>query len=741
MSDTSRPPTYSDPYGGPRPGYGPPEAGGGYPGGMRGGGGLTPRRVLKILRRKWRPILGITALGAAGTIFYFMRATPIYQAASMIEISLRSPRILAQSVYEDFGMMQPWEEFNTRLQKLSGSSMMQRFVAQYREMYPEATEPDAILQRLFAQEVDVSRMRNTDIVTLSLEHDDPEFVARVVNAYAMGAEIEAISENSTRSDDAVNWLQEQADLQRTLVAEAEARLVEYRAENQIDSLEAERKSVEASILSLNELSVDIESRMVMLEDVAAMLEAAREDTMQVISLPEDLPGKEAITEAYLRVEEATAQRNALLEMFTDQHPEVSLLSAEIDRETQRFLESVERTRRMVTASLELKRNQIESLRKKLEVQGLRAADLELETVKRKSEYNAFTRERDAREVSYNGILRRIEEARLAADENTSTVRVLELASTPEKPVWPAARRVFPLGILLGLLVGCVVGYLADLLDDRVVSVADVETDLGLKVLGVVPHAPMAEPKEIALASLTAKFGQVPEVFAGIRSLLDCPQVVPASQVVLMSSFAPEEGKTICSSNLAIMCARSKQKTLLIDFDLRAPCTTRIYADAVTGSNEDRKKHSLLHVLADGDPERFSDLPLPGPCENLDIVTSQASQTHSPADIIGGRSVCEFMDWARERYDRIIIDSAPLGVISDASVLSRIADCVVIVCRPERTRKRVIRHGLQQFRNVGANVAGLIANDVDLTRRTFTGDDPYHYHQHAYHQSYAPPVEK
>ncbi len=709
MPDSSRPPSYGDPLGGHHQGYPVPEAGGGYRGGMRGGG-LTPRRVLKILQRKWQPILLVVALGAVGTLFYFMLTTRIYQATSMIEIRLRTPRIMAQSVHEDIGLIQPWEEFNTRLQKLRGSSMRQHFVAQYREMYPEATETDALLEDLFASRAEVRHMRNTNIIVLSAEHPEPELAARVANAYAMGAEFQSVSENRDLSNDAVAWLQEQAEVQRELVAEADARLVAYRAENQIDSLEAERKSAEASILSLNQLSVDLESQMVMLRDVAAMLEAAKEDPQQFTSLPEDIPGRRAISDALLRLDEVTAHRDGLLEKYTQQHPEVLLNSAAVERETERFLQSVERTQRAVAASIDLKVNQIESLRQKLEIQRTRAADLEMEIVKRNSEYNALARERDARERAYTGILRRIEEARLAADEKTFSVRVLERATTPERPIRPSARKVFALGLLLSMMAGFAVGLVTDRFDDRVMSVADIEAGLRLHVLGVVPRVPDAERKDLALASLNASaLGQILDVFATIRSRLNSPQMAQTSKVILMASAAPEEGKTTCSSNFAIICARSKEKTLLVDFDLRPRQKTQIYADAVAKYKEKGTNHSLLHILADGDPGRFADLPVPGPCENLDIITSQASETHSPAVIIGGRSVRDFIDWARNHYDRIILDVASLGVSDDAFTLSGIADCVVIVCQPNRIRLRAMRHALQQFGNVGANVAGLIVN--------------------------------
>ena len=733
-------PGYGQPYGAP-PGYGgygyegvPYYGGYGEPG---PGGGLTPQRVLRILRRQWLPILLVTALGAAGTFFYLKRATPIFQATSMIEITLRSPRI-AESVYKDEGSYWRYdEEFNTRLQKMRGSSMKERFVEQYRELYPEAPESEAVLQGLLGN-IEIKRLRETDIVTFALEHADAELAMRAVNAYARAAEVEAFRQNKDLSDGAVAWLQEQAEAQHKLVAQAEAGQLEYRAKYHVDVLESERKAVEASLMTLNQLLVDLESRMVMLQDVSEMLETAKYSSKQVTSLPEDLPGRDEIATAHLQTQAAIAARDALLARYTENHPKVIALADETKVAHAQFIEAIKRADRTVAASLALKREQIASIHGKVDQETQRASDLEIEIVKRNSELTSLGRELTAREIAYNGILNRIEEARLSADEKTATVKVLERAEIPEYPIRPSVRKILPVGLLLGLLAGFGIGFLSDQFDDRLTSAADIEQGLGLQVLGVVPRIPKAERSEIALASLTSKFGQIPEVFAGVRGLLDAPNLAEASQVVLVASSAPEEGKTICASNLAITYARSKQRALLIDFDLRRPRIAKIYSDAVEAAGGDPKHHSLLHILAEGDPDRFPDLPLTGPCENLDVVTSESSRTHSPADVIGGRSVRDFIDWAREHYDRIIIDSAPLGVISDASVLAGIADCVIVVCRPQRTRRRIVRHAIQQFRNIGANMAGLIVNDVDLRKGRFSGDYHYRYHQYAYQQAYQTP---
>ncbi|MDD4736063.1 MAG: CpsD/CapB family tyrosine-protein kinase [Kiritimatiellae bacterium] len=174
-----------------------------------------------------------------------------------------------------------------------------------------------------------------------------------------------------------------------------------------------------------------------------------------------------------------------------------------------------------------------------------------------------------------------------------------------------------------------------------------------------------------------------------------------------------------------MSAKGGKKTLLIDMDLRRPRVGRIWKmpDETPG---------LITVLAEGDVTRFEELPFPTDCPNLSVVGSRAITNISPAELLGGPCVRQFIEWARKHYERVIIDSPPYGIVSDAVVFAGSTGSVVLVCRPGRSRRKAIRHAIQHFQEVGANLVGVIVNDVDFRKDAYFSN---YDHSYGYGQRY------
>jgi capsular exopolysaccharide synthesis family protein len=215
--------------------------------------------------------------------------------------------------------------------------------------------------------------------------------------------------------------------------------------------------------------------------------------------------------------------------------------------------------------------------------------------------------------------------------------------------------------------------------------------------------------------------------AGLRNLLDAPRYCDTSKVLLIMSTQPSEGKTITSCNLALSYATSGQKTLLVDFDMRRPRQANIF-------KKSRKEYqSLPHTLAKGDPSLFAGLPISSGYPNLDVVLSRPSSENSPASLMGTGAVADFFNLARQNYDRVIIDSPPFGIVGDAVVLSTLCDSVMIMCCPDRSQFRPLKHAIRHLTEAGARVIGVLVNDVDFGRRSMFSGYDYHY-RYAYRYS-------
>ena len=204
-----------------------------------------------------------------------------------------------------------------------------------------------------------------------------------------------------------------------------------------------------------------------------------------------------------------------------------------------------------------------------------------------------------------------------------------------------------------------------------------------------------------------KYSQFAEAVAGLRNLLDSPRYQPISQVLLLMSTQPGEGKTITSCSLAISSAQAGKKTLLVDFDLRRPRLARVWGLKVD------KEHSFSHYLSVQAGTDFGSLVHSSGVECLDVIGSLPPDNVNPSSIMGSQIVPDFFQWAREHYDRIIIDSPPFGIVGDVMTLASLVDSVMIMCCPDRTHFKPIQHAARSLGESGATVIGIVVNDVEM----------------------------
>jgi capsular exopolysaccharide synthesis family protein len=292
--------------------------------------------------------------------------------------------------------------------------------------------------------------------------------------------------------------------------------------------------------------------------------------------------------------------------------------------------------------------------------------------------------------------------------------------------------IFAAGIVISLGLGLLFVLILDRLEDTIVSLSDIETRLSLKVLAVLPHVRRKKREDVARFIAENKYSQFAESVAGLRNLLDSPRYAEMNKVLLVMSTQPGEGKSITSCSLAISNAQAHRKTLLVDFDLRRPRLAGIW-----GIENLDKERSFSHNLQDGRSCDFDELVNKTSVENLDVIASLQPEGVDPASIMGSEVVPAFFAWARENYDRIIIDSPPFGVVGDVMTLANIVDGVLIMCCPDRTHFRPIQSTSRNLAEAGATVLGVVVNDVESSSMggAFAMHGSYGYGYHKYYNSY------
>ena len=266
-------------------------------------------------------------------------------------------------------------------------------------------------------------------------------------------------------------------------------------------------------------------------------------------------------------------------------------------------------------------------------------------------------------------------------------------------------------------------FFFEYLDNTIKVPEDVKESLKIPYLGPVPEfdsEQLVDPKsslDPKLITLHSPKSTASEFYRGIRTsvLLSSADFDP--QVLLVSSAGPQEGKTLTASNLAITMAQSGSRILILDCDMRRPMTQKYFRLP--------KDCGMSNILA-GNGKAEKDL-IQTNIPNLDIIPSGVIPPN-PSEMLGSSRMAALLKTLRKRYARIIIDSPPVTAVTDAVVISKFVDGVILVIRAGHTPREVIQNGITQFQAVGAKILGAVLNGVDMGRGS------YYYYQHHYYYS-------
>lgn len=694
----------------------------------QGGSGFDVKVLLRIILQHWITVLLMAILGGLGGIFYIQNAIPVYQAQAELEMNVRRPKVINSDVlYEDPSSQRDEDViFNTRFAKFRSPAMERLAANEYLKRYPDATHTsrgEPITQNMLSvwvRYVDWYKDPGANIVTVSFSSSDPNFAAQLVNVVSHCAGELMMQENRAQSDEAVKWLVLQAADQRDVVEEVENELAQLREDLKLDSIEQQKTALGHSLVMVSEEREALFSQLASRETVYEFIKGLKVSEDGLEMLPSGLP-KEAELKDMIQKWRA-AHDNLLLvaDRYTKLHPEYRKAEEIEVRSRQRLDRYIELSTKVMENEIELLEKQIEQMDTRISSMKTEAVSLEQELTSGMQKVQRLERKRQAADDSYQAVLRRMEEARLSADENMAFTKVIRTAKVPRSPVSPKRGQSLVMSVMLGGMAGAVLSLLMAFWSDKIGSVADLKA-LGVNIITTIPSQKKADSRlELATILLRDKFNPIVEVFSSVNAMLSSDRYTDRSKMVLLCSAGPGEGKTISACNLAISSAHNGCRTLLIDCDLRRPQINNIF-------NIGEDHPSLIDWLADGEGLSFEDLVTHNGTDNLDIISSWPNKDITPAELLGREKLSELLAWARQHYDRIVIDSPPLGPVGDAQILANYADSVILVARIGATKRRTLRYIITRFWDMDVDLLGCIANDVPHSLAgMFGGGEGYGY---------------
>jgi capsular exopolysaccharide synthesis family protein len=280
---------------------------------------------------------------------------------------------------------------------------------------------------------------------------------------------------------------------------------------------------------------------------------------------------------------------------------------------------------------------------------------------------------------------------------TVSVRVIEHATTPKFASSPNTRLNVLSGLLLGLIAGALIVVLRATFDT---GVHNAETATEIAKAPLVGSIQRERSKDGVPVLLAAPLSNAAEAYRQLRSNLEFVTLGSPTRSFVITSSIPSEGKSLISSNLALSLAETGQRVLLIDADLRRP-TIAGYT-ALPGSA------GLTSVLA-GRAE-FEDVVQRWGAGDLDVLAAGPIPPN-PSELLSSRAMSDLLARLRARYDVIVIDTAPLGSVADASILARQVDGALVVVDRTRVRKQQLAQTIDSLQKSGAAVLGIVINRV------------------------------
>lgn len=570
-------------------------------------------------------------------------------------------------------------------------------------------------------------VRDASIVEVEFRGPDPELVRDIPNLIAARFIEQREQIRKTEARSTVIFLREQLDTLAVQLAVAEDELRAYREGEQIVSLEAEASAHVTRLADMhaqrNALDAERSALARLLDDVRRSGRAepgGQSPYRRLIAFP-SLFRNQAASEMLRSLAEIENERAQLLNRRTAQDPDVRVL-------TDRVAELEQQLQTIAVTYLEGLTNQVASLDATLARFGS-----QLERIPAKEIQHArLKRQAGVLEEIFMLLQSRLKEAEIAQAVEDVSVRVVDPAVTPLKPIKPNKRLNVVLAAFLGLVMGVGAAFTREQMDRSIRTREELQALTQVPVLGMIPRirglegrsgrvlarAGAGDPGRSRLIAERDPRSPVSEAYRSLRTNITFVGLEAAARALIVTSPTPGDGKSTTTANLAITLAQQGIRVLLVDGDMRRGTVD----NAFTVPREPGLSDVLLGTVALDTAVRQVTL---GTNVSLDLLT-RGTPPPNPAELLGSVRMQVLVERLTKQYDLVLFDTPPLTVVTDAAVLGRTTDGVLIVARSGVTFKAAMRHSIDQLRNVRARIFGTVLNDVDLER-----DTGYHGGYHTY----------
>ncbi|HVN04970.1 MAG TPA: polysaccharide biosynthesis tyrosine autokinase [Bryobacteraceae bacterium] len=637
---------------------------------------------LWILRRHWWQILGFAAACAISVWIVSARLKPLYESSVTVDID---PRMPAGIVGQDAARA-PFNDADqflaTQVKLIQSDSVMRPVVQQFHLLDRPSTAADAPVT---LKQLKVTRPPNTYLLLISYRSSDAHLAADVANAVA-NSYVEHTYKIRFRSSAALaSFMEKQLEELKAKMERSSAALARFERELNVINPEERTSILSARLLQLNTEYTNAQTDRVRKETAWRAVESGSLEAAQVSTQGENLKAIDA------RLEETRAKFAEVRTHYGANHPEYRKAAAQV-AEIERQLQQ---SRQNAAGRVEVEYREAVS-REDMLAKAVAETKAEFDRLNARSfQYQALKRDADADKSLYEELVRRIKEAGINAGFENSAIRIADPARAAMLPVSPNIKLNVILAFMFSTLLAAAFAIAADFLDTSVRDPGQARALLQTDVIGTLPMV-----KPAGIASPATADGAFAEAVGTLRNSILLASSERRPRSLMITSATPAEGKTTTAVHLAIMHARQKHKTLLIDCDLRQPGVHAMLGIA--------REAGLTAVLQNGLKWREKLVKIQG-VDDLDILPAGPSSRAS-AGLIGQR-LPAILEEAKYVYDLIVVDSPPMLGIPEPLQMAAAVDGVVLIARAGKTSFRTVATALTALERVRAKVIGVVLNSV------------------------------
>jgi len=566
----------------------------------------------------------------------------------------------------------------------------------------------------------VASVHNSFLISISVIHEDPEAAAIIANHY-IDQFMRYLMENvGGRNEAAVEYLKTRADELRQESEDADQQLETYMKANNLVSFDSSVNIVTDRLKSLNGALENAGQERINLQTLLDQVQAYKKDGRDLLEIAYianhgEIPGIRA------RLDELKRTQAALAERYLERHPKVIDITNAIQVAQDQLNQALELAIKELQTSLD-KATTTESTLKddysKQEQEQLRLRDLSVK-------YRILENQASAAKNNYTQILDRLNQATNYKNLENIPVHPLDKATPPiGSPFTPNLSHIIRTCAGLGLLIFVGVAVGLSFLDDRIKSAWDVESFIGVNLLGIIPELGSLKDEDKYSLILNGSTSTGAESFLSVYSSVKIHSKLDFPKSILITSTIPGEGKTLVSCNLASAFARHGKRTLLIDCDLRRPMLHRHF--------KQENKLGLIPWFENGanlddDLTQNPHLGIVQIAEDFFLLCS-GGRSKSPTEYLENPAFGQLIDRLKKQFELVVVDSPPLGAVTDSLLIAEHTDEIIYVCRFNRTNRKHIKLYIRSLYNSKNEILGIVLNGLSPRRIEY-------YSNYRYYRSY------